>query len=199
MTKPNYPYYMVEDFIDKEYCDQLAKYFKDNAQEDSRQYYKTYGIDGKKYFFAGYLPKAKDYDPEMKIYEAVHFAYDFFTKNYDIAGNFELNRVSANLMFEESELNPHHDDRAGTTPLSEIGSRTYVCGIFLTDDYEGGEITFEEHDVSFKPKAGSLLMFPGFSSRHGVNKIVSGLRLNILVNFFDVIDRNKVNPDYPAY
>jgi hypothetical protein len=199
MTKPNHPYYIVEDFIDKEYCDQLTKYFKDNAQEDPREHYKTYGIDGKKYFFGEHKPKAKDYDPEMKIYEAVQFAHAFFTNNYDMVGDFELNRVSANLMFEGSELKSHHDDRANTTPLSEIGSRTYVCGIFLTDDYDGGEITFEKYGAELKPKSGSLLMFPGFSTRHGVNKIISGVRLNILVNFFDVINREKINPDYPLY
>jgi hypothetical protein len=199
MTKTNPPYHIVEDFIDAEYCKNLAKYFKDNKQEDPRENYATYGIDGKTYFFGNHKPKAKEYDPDMKINDAVNFAYNFFKENYDIVGEFELNRASANLMFEGSELKSHHDDRANTTPLAEIGSRTYVCGIFLTDDYEGGEITFEKYGAELKPKSGSLLMFPGFSTRHGVNKIISGVRLNILVNFFDVINREKVNPEYPLY
>ncbi len=199
MAKPNYPYYLVENFIDQEYCKKLTEYFKQNIQKDFRDYYGTYGIDGKHYFFASEKPEPKEYDPEMKIYDAVHFANVFFKENYDIVGEFELNRSHANFMFPGAELYSHHDDRAGTTPIEEIGSRTYVCGIFLTDDYEGGEIVFEEHKTILKPSAGSLLMFPGFSSRHGVNKVVSGFRLNILVDFFDIIDRNKINPEYPAY
>ncbi len=199
MIKPNYPYYVVENFIDQEYCKKLTQYFKENMQSDPRENYGTYGIDGKRYFFDDAKPESKEYDPEMKIYKAVHFAHNFFVDNYDIVGDFQLNRVSANLMFKGSELKSHHDDRDGFINIDEIGSRTYVCGIFLTDDYEGGEITFEKYKVALKPKSGTLLMFPGFSSKHGVNMVTSGLRLNILVNFFDIIDKNKINPNYPLY
>ena len=199
MIKPNYPYFLIEDFLDLEYCNKLKEYFIKNMQKDPREHYGTYGIDGKSYFFDEENPTPKEYDPEMKLYDTIHFAYNFFKDNYDMAGEFELDRSSANFMFSEAKLNSHHDDRAESIPLEEIGSRTYVCGIFLNDDYEGGEITFDQHDVSLKPKAGSLLMFPGFSSRHGVNKVISGFRLNILVNFFDIIDRSKINPAYMHY
>jgi hypothetical protein len=196
MTTINQPYHLIESFLDPEYCKYLADYFINNMEEDRREHYGTFGIDGNEYFFAENKPKPKEYDPEMKLYDAVHFAYNFFKENYEIVGDFELNRSHANFMFPEAELHSHHDDRAGSTPIEEIGSRTYVCGIFLTDDYEGGEITFDDYEIALKPKPGSLLMFPGFSSRHGVNKVTSGLRLNILIDFFDVIDRNKINPDY---
>jgi Rps23 Pro-64 3,4-dihydroxylase Tpa1-like proline 4-hydroxylase len=32
---------------------------------------------------------------------------------------------------------------------------------YINDDYEGGEINFTSHNLNFKPKANSLIMFPG--------------------------------------
>jgi predicted 2-oxoglutarate/Fe(II)-dependent dioxygenase YbiX len=71
-------------------------------------------------------------------------------------------------------------------------------GLFLTDDYEGGELTFEEQNVVLKPKVGTRVFFPGYYTRHGVNKVTSGVRINILTHYFDVIDRDNVNPAYPV-
>ena len=33
--------------------------------------------------------------------------------------------------------------------------------VYLNDDYDGGDISFINQDISFKPKAGDLVMFPG--------------------------------------
>jgi predicted 2-oxoglutarate/Fe(II)-dependent dioxygenase YbiX len=99
-------------------------------------------------------------------------------------------------MFTESFLHSHKDDRNWDEPIEDLASMTYVCGLFLTDDYEGGELTFEDYDISLKPKPGTLVLFPGYYTRHGVNKVTSGTRINILSHFFDIIDRDNINSSY---
>lgn len=36
-----------------------------------------------------------------------------------------------------------------------------ACNLYLNDDYEGGEVYFPERNYSFKPKANSLVTWPG--------------------------------------
>jgi hypothetical protein len=50
--------------------------------------------------------------------------------------------------------------------------------LYFNDDYEGGEIYFTQYGKEFKPKAGSLLIFPAAANfSHGVREITSGYRL----------------------
>ena len=126
------------------------------------------------------------------------FGQKFFAEHYPMYGEFELNRSHANFMFTGAELHSHKDDRNWDEPIEGLPSRTHVMGLFLTDDYEGGELTFEEQNVVLKPKVGTLVFFPGYYTRHGVNKVTSGTRINILTHYFDIIDRDNVNPAYPA-
>jgi hypothetical protein len=49
-------------------------------------------------------------------------------------------------------------------PIDDMGSKdsNHMAGwVYLNDDYEGGEISFINQYISFKPKAGDLIMFPG--------------------------------------
>lgn len=50
--------------------------------------------------------------------------------------------------------------------------------LYFNDEYEGGEIYFTQYGIEFKPKAGSLLIFPSAANfSHGVREIQSGNRL----------------------
>lgn len=197
MKLPDHPFHIIENYIDKDYCKKMADYFLANMEEDPREHYATFGIGNKEYFFQEENPKPREYDPEMKLYEAVRFGYKFFSENYPMYGEFELNRSHANMMFPGAELHSHKDDRNYDEPIEGLGSKTHVLGIFLTDDYEGGELVFEEQEISLKPSVGSLVFFPGYFTRHGVNKVISGVRINILTHYFDILDRTKINPQYP--
>ena len=125
-----------------------------------------------------------------------HFAYNFFLDKYKANGKFSLNRSHANLMRENAELPPHEDDRYFDQPLDDLGSKTYVASFLLNDDYEGGELVFGQSEISLKPNAGTLILFPGYMLRHGVNKVKSGTRVNILSHFFDVTDVSKMDSRY---
>jgi hypothetical protein len=198
MNLPDEHFHIIENYIDPEYCKVMADYFTNNMEEDPREFYGTFGLGNKDYFFNEKNPSPKIFDPEMKLYEMVQFGHKFFAEHYPMYGEFELNRSHANLMFPGAELHSHKDDRNWDEPIEGLPSRTHVMGLFLTDDYEGGELTFEEQNVVLKPKVGTLVFFPGYYTRHGVNKVTSGTRINILTHYFDIIDRDNVNPAYPA-
>jgi len=57
----------------------------------------------------------------------------------------------------------------------------------LNDDYEGGELVFPEQSSSIKPKAGDMVVFPGYYVSHGVAEITKGTRRVLLVFFYDVL------------
>lgn len=80
-----------------------------------------------------------------------------------------------------------------------------ACLVYLNDDYEGGEIFFPRYNLTIKPKAGTLITFPGsLYYIHGVKKITNGNRftitewasfdfLNGLVVNIDELQKNRLN------
>lgn len=80
---------------------------------------------------------------------------------------------------------PHSDnsDFDGKPNAFEINK--YVGILYLNDDYEGGNLYFTEHNISFKPKAYSYICFPGgVENIHGVEEITKGTRYT-MVSFWD--------------
>lgn len=75
---------------------------------------------------------------------------------------------------EGDSLDLHVDD-LGTTSTNHMATLIYLNG-----DYEGGEIVFPTHNLSHKPEAGDLIMFPGnMHYAHEVKTITSGSRFSI--------------------
>lgn len=82
------------------------------------------------------------------------------------------------LKFEEGFHLTVHVDTA-SAELNHIASIYYI-----NDDYEGGEINFPDYNLKIKPKANSLLFFPGNEDyEHEVTKILSGDRYSSSVWF----------------
>jgi predicted 2-oxoglutarate/Fe(II)-dependent dioxygenase YbiX len=54
-----------------------------------------------------------------------------------------------------ASMGPHVDDY-GQDGVSTLMSAV----VYLNDDYEGGELRFPEQDVTIKPEAGSIIVFP---------------------------------------
>jgi hypothetical protein len=181
------PYYVIEDYITPAQAAALHEYFKANEDEDPREFYGNLSLGGKDRFFD--KPQYFEFDPEQILHTAIAFGKKFFLEKYKMKGtSFELNRSHANYMHEGAELHGHTDDRPSTESIESLNSMTYVMGLFLNDDYEGGELVFEDYNVTLKPKAGTLVFFPGFYTRHAVNEVTSGTRINILSHFFDIIE-----------
>lgn len=129
-----------------------------------------------------------DWDPDNKIRGLLDFCEAHFLENYKILGTLEFNRVYGNIMHKGSSLPGHRDEDRNPQGEFDGKKRSFVGGLFLNDDYEGGELTFDDQGVALKPKPGTLVLFPGFYTNHGVNEILSGMRVNFLVFFYDMVD-----------
>lgn len=83
-------------------------------------------------------------------------------------------------MQKDVELKSHTDQH--TDP-----SIRYAAILYLNNDYVGGELVFENLDITVKPKAKSLLIFPGDDKhKHGVNMVGDGPIRYVLVGFVKV-------------
>jgi Rps23 Pro-64 3,4-dihydroxylase Tpa1-like proline 4-hydroxylase len=56
-------------------------------------------------------------------------------------------------------LDPHRDGHKVIPDEPEFSLSTLI---YLNDEYSGGEISFPEYDLSIKPKAGELVIFPSY-------------------------------------
>ena len=82
--------------------------------------------------------------------------------------------------------NDHSDD--SDVDGSDIGrsQHKFATILYLNDEYEGGELIFRDHGISLKPKAGSVVSFPGgIKNIHRISDVTSGTRYNV-VGFFDI-------------
>lgn len=71
-------------------------------------------------------------------------------------------------------MGPHADGQDGDYGLA------FTIVLYLNDNYDGGEISFPNHGVEIKPKAGSLIMFPATSEFvHLVKPIMSNNRYSV--------------------
>lgn len=82
---------------------------------------------------------------------------------------------SGELIIEKRGLEPP------PVPISEHLNEI-ASVIYLTDNFDGGEIFFPNFGYAVKPSAGSAISFPAnhFFS-HGVNELISGERLTITI------------------
>lgn len=68
-------------------------------------------------------------------------------------------------------MGPHVDSTDKT--ISKFPTISMV--VYLNDDYEGGEIEFPKQDISLKPEAGSIIIFPSYDPyTHDPKPVISG-------------------------
>lgn len=68
--------------------------------------------------------------------------------------NHEGTKFGINKYFENRHMGPHVDWNEFNNDIR------FTIVVYLNDDYEGGEIYFNNQNVTIKPKAGSIVMFP---------------------------------------
>lgn len=110
------------------------------------------------------------------VFPSIHpyfeqYAYDVgLTIEWPAEYAFEHIRMKRYLPNGRDEFPPHVD-----VADQQSASRFLVAFLYLNDVEEGGETTFPNIGVSFKPKAGSLLMFPPlWPWLHAGTKPISG-------------------------
>lgn len=90
---------------------------------------------------------------------------------YDVEiNNFYKSALHVVKFVKGFSLGPHVDT------LSSEGN--HIASVYyINDDYVGGEINFPDHELNIKPKANSLIIFPGNENYlHEVRKIVDNDR-----------------------
>ena len=105
-------------------------------------------------------------------------AFEMCTERYLAARNLDKNNYNLNLdrvtikaWNQGQSMGPHFDGQDGNRDLA------FSLVSYINDDYEGGEISFPNHNITIKPKAGSLIMFPSQEPYiHEVKPIISGTR-----------------------
>jgi hypothetical protein len=106
-------------------------------------------------FFKAFNPVEKDYMNTFSFYTKWHDAYQIL--KYGVGQKF-VNHV---------------DDH-------EIYHRRISSVYYLNDDYEGGEISFPRFNITYKPNANELIMFPSnYVYNHSVSEVTSGTRYAI--------------------
>lgn len=170
-------YYLEKNAITPEEIDALLKYIDGHLEEDYRDYYDHAAFEWSDMY----------HSPELEhqaMRKAIKICYDTFTKNYEFTYNrFELKRFFGNVM-HAGALNEPHDDDGDVYPGRTDIEEHYSAVLMLTGDYEGGELFFQHHDVSIRLEPGDLIMFRGNAANlHGVRKVTSGKRVNMIIFF----------------
>ncbi len=126
-------------------------------------------------------------NPEAKI------NHDFFInlkarlheKAEEVAGRRLKNLSMSAHKWEVGAFASDHSDNTDLdgTPNAWQDNK-FVTIIYLNDNYDGGHLTFKNHDLDIAPQKGSLIAFdPGFDNLHGVTEILSGTRYTMLLSW----------------
>jgi hypothetical protein len=118
---------------------------------------------------------------------------------YDKTGNKKLDHVSKNYLLRKynicGAIGPHIDKNI------ELARNTMDWSVlfYLSDGYEGGEITFLEQNISLKPAAGSALIFPCITP-HEAKMVVSGTKYYIFMTIHSEFGHTvSIGENYSRY
>lgn len=172
-----------EGFISQETCKDLIDYFE-SAKEywDLICFFNSYGMS---------------LVPDNDILEASNINWDILNDisdrmqeciNSSTGRPLKRNSIHAQKWEVGSFAMPHSDNSDLDGNPNGWRDNKYVSILYLNEEYEGGVLTFDEHGITLKPKAGTLVTFPGgIENLHSVTEVTDGLRYTI-VSFWDFAD-----------
>jgi hypothetical protein len=182
-------YLIFEDFLTQEEASRAAAAMQLSPQDDDREMYSTFSLFGPEVLEDNAI--TYDWDAEGKIKLAVKHAHSVFRDNYEIKGEFTLHRCYGNMMREGAWLAGHADWEPDSNG-DAADQKPYIAALFLTDDYEGGELHFPDLKISLHPKAGTLVLFTGHDTIHGVDYVTKGIRVNVIIVFHETLNNKGV-------
>lgn len=92
--------------------------------------------------------------------------------NYKLMGTVQWWKRGAGTGFT-----PHTDFARNPIDQTFVDAHVTVLGYYSNnDDYEGGEICFDDYDVCIKPAQGSMIVM-GHKAIHSVKPVISGTRI----------------------
>jgi hypothetical protein len=167
---------VIKEFISKDQSKNLHEFLRSKVEINPM------GVLSKMLYPFYQFNNDPDLNKYIEIYSIVMDIQSQFGFSED---KISINRVLYQVLREGEELGYHTDAYGGVDGYGVIG---YSALLYLTDDYEGGEILFYDDNAStaYKPELGTLIYFKGDENYpHSVNKIINGERANIIL-FFDV-------------
>jgi hypothetical protein len=176
---------VIEDFISQEDCDFIIEYT--NKKNGGVGTYNNpdnifhWGTDKS---FSPVRDNPRMYELTQEIVKNIG---DIFQKEFEMKNTFEFKRMFAQTLGIGGSVQVHTDDQDvyDNKPLVE---EHYSGLLFLNDDYDGGELHFENSKLTMKPKPRSLVYFKGDAeARHEVFEVTGGKRMNLVIFFRDYI------------
>jgi len=168
-----------QDFLTKEECQELINYFniaKDDWMDTC--FYASYVMD---------TNSPKKYSNNKKFNDEYfdNLKFKLRTIAQNIVGK-ELKSLSmsAHKWTKGAYALDHSDNSELDGTLNAWQDNKFVTILYLNDNYSGGNLTFDAHDISISPKTGTVVAFdPSFHNLHGVTKITDGVRYTILFSY----------------
>jgi len=183
----DFPYVDVN-FLSDENCEKLIKFtennlnlFEENSSQDGVSFWSKRVID---------IGAVEDKEIKyllIKINRDVNKVLRGLSKRKDFLYPDTLQIVR---WFRGYELTPHADREEPDGREHPFPWRDYATVVYLNDDYEGGEIYWPNKNIQYKPRRGSLAIFPGTNEfLHGVREVPEGMRYTV-ASFF-TFDRSR--------
>jgi hypothetical protein len=179
----------IEGFLSKEELDQLVELAESKTQEDWEYQYnfdisQAASQDGKfkkgdPEFDEAVKKKNVFWDDKMLAISFPELRKILTKRTLDAFDNqYRINEIARiQRQYPGTELKVHHDQGYDMTLLRAVI-------IYLNDDYDGGELYFTQHNLKVKPKAGTLVTFPGTDEYlHGVANVLPGKTRYVISTF----------------
>lgn len=166
---------LVDNFIDSKDAAKLNSYLRSKST-----------LNPHNLFYVPLHPVyLNSYQDGAEMHILVESIIDRIMKQFKVE-NLETDRAMYQVLRVGDGLGYHTDAYGGVDGYDET---FYSALLYLTDDYEGGEILFytnnsdkSEDATAYKPKAGSLIYFKGDKETpHSVNTVTNGERSNIIL------------------
>jgi len=157
---------ILDNFVDEKTCDHMVEVYKRLFENKPKH------IDGRKL-----LTNPKD----EELYE---FLRVYMPKVCDVLGKpYYIRDLLLSIYEVGSELEPHIDFTE-----EELKNSLGIL-FYFNDEFEGGEVYFTNFPFEYKPKKGTLLIFPCNNPeyKHGVKPVTSGIRYTMPIE----INSNK--------
>lgn len=125
-----------------------------------------------------------------KIIDIIKKVQDKFYESFEIEeDSLRFTNAMYVVMSKDGRVPLHTDDSGDYNGTGLETGKCFNGLLYLSDDYEGGQIIFPEQDINEIPKAGTLIYYlANGQTPHEVKKVLYGERKNMVISF-------EVNPN----
>ena len=168
--------YQFDNFLSDEECNKIVDFFKTLDTWEITCFYNAFigKHESNVSWYNEFCENMKE-----KLLNAAEYAFDRKLKRLSFGSHKWSKGSSAGFHSDNSEMDG--------TPNAWQDNKL-VTIVYLNDDYDGGELLFRDHNISIKPKRGTMIAFTsGFDNIHGVSEVKNSDRYTFLASY-DWID-----------